>query len=66
MIGNGAVMGFTPRQVKEMSLWEFGAVCAGYSSQGKTDTPKQKAPSLARLDQMVAESDARARKVDNG
>lgn len=58
MIGNGAVMGFTPREVKEMSLWEFSAVCSGYSRTSSPTKPT-KAPSLSRLDQLVAESNAR-------
>ena len=58
MIGNGAVMGFTPREVKDMSLWEFSAVCAGYSrSQGGGDTPK--APTIDKLNAQIAASMAR-------
>jgi hypothetical protein len=35
MYGNGAAMGFSPRQVDEMSLWEFQAVMDGWGrSQG--------------------------------
>lgn len=58
MIGNGAVMGFTPLQVREMSLWEYSAVCAGYSgAQG--GKPKTKAPSIEEHRARVAASMAR-------
>lgn len=28
--GSGAAMGYSPRQVDEMSLWEFGCIVEGY------------------------------------
>jgi len=57
MIGNGAVMGFTPREVKDMSLWEFSAVCAGYSRSQGGETPK--APTINKLNEQIAASMAR-------
>lgn len=31
LYGVGAVMGFTPQQVNEMTLWEFEACASGYA-----------------------------------
>jgi hypothetical protein len=35
--GTGAVLGFTPRQVDEMTLWEFAAICDGYAKANNPD-----------------------------
>ncbi|MBZ9653549.1 hypothetical protein [Phyllobacterium lublinensis] len=36
----GAAMGFSPRQIDEMSLWEFGAVIDGYKrANGVEEAP---------------------------
>ncbi|NTS30665.1 hypothetical protein HQ945_05310 [Phyllobacterium sp. BT25] len=36
----GAAIGFSPRQIDEMSLWEFGAVIDGYKrANGVEEAP---------------------------
>ncbi|MDO5658287.1 MAG: hypothetical protein Q4G36_08195 [Paracoccus sp. (in: a-proteobacteria)] len=41
LYGSGAVMGFTPREVREMTLDEFDACVAGYNrAQGTGPAPE--------------------------
>ncbi|MET3601811.1 hypothetical protein [Martelella mangrovi] len=35
--GAGAVMGFTPQQVNEMSMWQFNAALEGYVEANSAD-----------------------------
>lgn len=40
-------MGYTPREVEDMSLWQFQAVCEGYSKQfGDDGLTEQQADEL--------------------
>jgi hypothetical protein len=38
--GNGAVMGFTPQQVNEMSIWQFMSALDGYSKANSAEGDK--------------------------
>ncbi len=38
--GTGAVLGFTPRDIKEMSMWEFMAALEGYVKANSADDGK--------------------------
>ncbi len=35
--GAGAVMGFTPQQVNDMSMWQFNAALEGYVEANSAD-----------------------------
>ena len=45
MLGIGAVMGFSPREVGDMSLWEFTACTEGWVAAHSPE--EQKASSLS-------------------
>lgn len=38
--GNGAAMGFTPQQVRQMSLWQFRAAASGYARANDAEAGK--------------------------
>ncbi len=38
--GNGAVLGFSPQQVNEMSMWQFMAALDGYVTAHSADDGK--------------------------
>lgn len=59
--GLGAAIGFTPREVDQLTPWELMAATDGYNqSQGVKEKPE--APSDERYFKRVAESEARRRK----
>lgn len=37
--GNGAVLGFTPQQVNEMSMWQYMTAMDGYIKANSTEEP---------------------------
>lgn len=39
-------MGFTPREVEEMSMWQFTAACAGFSKQNEDGMTDKEADAL--------------------
>lgn len=38
------MIGFTPRQVNAMSMWEWSAACEGYVAAHETDEDRRAAP----------------------
>lgn len=45
--GNGAAMGFSPQEVRAMSLWQFFAACSGYQRANDPEAGKRLSESEA-------------------
>ena len=52
MIGAGAVMGYTPREVGDMSLWQFAAAIDGVNKANSGNKPQ--APTADEFEAMKA------------
>jgi hypothetical protein len=49
----GAAMGFTPREVDEMTLWELSACIDGYNEANSADDPTPPHMSSEEFDEMM-------------
>lgn len=51
--GTGAVLGFSPREIDQMTLWEFAAAVEGWSKANGGES-KPEAPSEEEHDRLMA------------
>ena len=50
-------MGFTPREIEDMSLWQFEAACVGYSKQFDDGTGMTEAEADDLFDWLQSKTD---------